>query len=291
MWPSVARKLGQWHAVLPVQEAINTPGMRDRDQDESWFDPSPGNGNGDMVQPNACNGKKLAADLMHHLPSRTPQPNLWTVLLKWIRALPARTEAEKQRNAELQTELIYATKRLGAIEGLDSGEYIMSHCDLLSGNVIIHPDATNKDTAGNARQTVSFIDYEYTTPAPAAFDLANHLAEWAGFECEYGALPTRSQRRAFFREYAQSYREHQRHGPMLNGNGSAKLEAEADQLLEEVDAFRGMPGLFWGVWALIQAEISTIDFDYVSYSADRLNEYWSWKEGRDTVRERRWAQA
>lgn len=31
---------------------------------------------------------------------------------------------------------------------------------------------------------------------------------------------------------------------------------------KEVDRYRGMPGFYWGIWALIQATISQIDFNY-----------------------------
>jgi len=71
-------------------------------------------------------------------------------------------------------------------------------------------------------------------------------------------------------------------------------------LVAEVDIFRGIPGFYWGIWALIQATISQIDFDYASYAEIRLGEYWAWREesegsriaaGKDiSVREKRWAQ-
>ena len=67
--------------------------------------------------------------------------------------------------------------------------------------------------------------------------------------------------------------------------------------MSEVDLFRGAPGFYWGVWALIQAQISQIDFDYAHYAELRLSEYWAWKaslKGTSTndipVREKRWAQ-
>ena len=63
--------------------------------------------------------------------------------------------------------------------------------------------------------------------------------------------------------------------------------------------FRGIPGFYWGIWALIQATISQIDFDYGAYAEVRLGEYWAWRgeedgarerEGREmSERERRWA--
>lgn len=77
-------------------------------------------------------------------------------------------------------------------------------------------------------------------------------------------------------------------------------QACADRLFKEVDAYRGVPGLYWGIWALIQATISQIDFDYASYAEIRLQEYWDWRaEGEGTreqegkerpLRERRWAE-
>lgn len=159
---------------------------------------------------------------------------------------------------------------------------------------------------------MSFIDYEYATPCPAAFDIANHFAEWGGLSCDYSVLPTRSQRRAFIEEYLANYF---RHIPGPNSdeadgsddsdqtNASARsstredVEVSENKLFDEVDLFRGIPGLYWGVWALIQAEISQIDFDYGSYAEVRLGEYWAWRAERDgsregemPQRERRWAE-
>jgi ethanolamine kinase len=68
-------------------------------------------------------------------------------------------------------------------------------------------------------------------------------------------------------------------------------------LFAEVDAFRGIPGFYWGVWALVQAGISQIDFDYASYAEVRLGEYWAWRGegggldgGKGAEREKRWEQ-
>jgi ethanolamine kinase len=45
-----------------------------------------------------------------------------------------------------------------------------------------------------------------------------------------------------------------------------------------------------GIWALIQAQISQIDFDYAQYALVRLGEYHAWKGSEKTLREQRWAQ-
>ena len=176
--------------------------------------------------------------------------------------------------------------------------------------MIIHPEPLSDQNPSVS--TVSFIDYEYATLCPAAFDIANHFAEWGGFSCDYSVLPTRSQRRAFIEEYLGSFSRHSP-GPTLEetegsddseqtdvseGSSHAKgMEVSERQLFEEVDLFRGIPGLYWGVWGLIQAGISHIDFDYGSYAEVRLSEYWAWRAERDgsregemPERERRWAE-
>lgn len=147
---------------------------------------------------------------------------------------------------------------------------MFAHCDLLCANIIIHREQ------GEAT-TVSFIDYEYGTPSPAAFDVANHFAEWAGYECDYTAIPKVSQRRAFISEYVKAYAE-------LSGQ-KLDLEEETRKLEEEVNIYRGVPGFYWGIWAAIQAEISTIDFNYASYSELRLGEYWAFKAEQDGSRQ------
>lgn len=144
------------------------------------------------------------------------------------------------------------------------------------------------------RETVSFIDYEYATPAPAAFDLANHFSEWAGFECKYENLPTRETRRTFIQQYIQSYSKYAK----LDDRNTDEFYVR--RLGDEVDRLRGMPGLYWGIWALIQATISQIDFDYTSYAELRLAEYFAWRAEHDgsrkregtgiPARERRWGE-
>lgn len=124
-----------------------------------------------------------------------------------------------------------------------------------------------------------------------AFDIANHFAEWVGYSCDYSAIPTRSQRLAFIREYIATYAK-------LVGQ-AMNQEEETQKLMDEVDLFRGVPGFFWGIWSLIQATISHIDFDYSSYAEERLGEYWAYKNEADgsraasgkelPLREQRWA--
>jgi ethanolamine kinase len=211
---------------------------------------------------------------------------------KWILALPCGTEEQRVRQAQLQKELDRSFRQLDRTTGLGQYGLVFGHCDLLSANIIILPPSTSRPEPSR-EETVSFIDYEYATPCPAAFDIANHFAEWGGYDCDYNILPTRSLRKAYLKEYLASYSAH--------ANQPLEDETAAlQQLFEDVDNYRGMPGFYWGIWALIQATISQIDFPYATYAEERLDEYWDWRnetsgarkrEGREMpLRERRWAE-
>jgi ethanolamine kinase len=299
---AVAREMGTWHAMLPVLFEDTTAPVPTHDESNP------------LSRPPAKTRRSLA-EINAITPSK-PTPNIWTVMQKWIFALPVRTAAEKERQTTLQAELKRTTAELGDIPGLGKDGLIFGHCDLLSGNVIILPESR---WLSSNNPSVSFIDYEYATPSPCAFDLANHFAEWGGFDCDFSVLPTRKTRLVFITQYLCSYyaqldlkasldANSDKSKPFGKGFGSITApesdfwnansknrDAEIGRIFEEVDRFRGVPGLYWGIWALIQAEISQIDFDYASYAEVRLGEYWSWREvesgkGDGGIRERRWAE-
>jgi ethanolamine kinase len=218
-WRAVARRLGQWHAKLPIS-AISTT--------EKAL--------------NGVNGNDAIID-------RMPVPNIWTVMRKWIDALPQTTPKQQTRKSFLEKELERSFSDLDNQDGPGEHGFVFAHCDLLSANVI-----KTKDEHG-----VAFIDYEYSAPGPAAFDLANHFSEWTGYECDYNLIPTRPTRHAFLQEYLSAY---------YSQLGQPQPKSALQSLEKEVDRFRGMPGFYWGIWALIQATISQIDFNYAECKFD-----------------------
>ncbi|KAG9234136.1 kinase-like domain-containing protein [Amylocarpus encephaloides] len=285
IWRAVARRLAEWHAVVPCIPASRAPLTTEISASEEFGISAPTPSKKDPA---------LQAAIDNVAPGKI-SPNVWTVMQKWIYALPTSSEAQKARQANLQKELIRLVEEFNNRLGLGTDSLVFAHCDLLSGNVIIRPKSAGATAAGEPKETVSFIDYEYATPSPAAFDIANHFAEWGGFDCEHQLLPTKSQRKDFIQEYIRSYFSSQ-----SNHSTTIDTEAEVQKLFDEVDVWRGIPGFYWGIWALIQATISQIDFDYASYAEIRLGEYWSWREECDgsraasgkklPLRERRWAE-
>ncbi|KAJ6788238.1 hypothetical protein PWT90_09774 [Aphanocladium album] len=242
---AIARRLAQWHATVPcVPDTRNSTTSID------------------------LTGTSNKAKIANAAPGK-PIPNLWSTIQKWILALPVGTEAERERQSKLQTELELVVKQLSQRPGFGQNGLVFAHCDLLSANVIMHND-------DDKPFSVSFIDYEYGTPSPAAFDIANHFAEWAGYDCDYADIPKRSQRLAFVREYIETYAQ-------LSGD-ELDIERETTKMMQDVDDFRGVPGFYWGIWSSIQATISKIDFDYASYAELRLGEYWACKYEQDGTR-------
>lgn len=94
VWKSVARRLGQWHAVLPIATS-NESSEASAPLTQDCFDLG--------IPEEAL--KTLPEDNITPIRPRQPGPNLWTVLQKWILALPVQTKEQRQRQKDLQTEL------------------------------------------------------------------------------------------------------------------------------------------------------------------------------------------
>ena len=98
-WRAVARRIGQWHATLPIGAISST-----------------------STAPNGVDGYGKA------LASRTPTPNIWTVMRKWINALPQGTTKEQNRKAFLEKELERSFKDLDNEDGPGDFGFVFAHC-------------------------------------------------------------------------------------------------------------------------------------------------------------------
>lgn len=91
VWRGVARRLGQWHAILPIaSSADDSQTSSSSAQDHYDVDKSEGMPKASTITP---------------IQPRQAGPNLWTVMQKWILALPVQTEEQRSRQKTLQTEL------------------------------------------------------------------------------------------------------------------------------------------------------------------------------------------
>lgn len=94
VWRGVARRLGEWHARLPIVF----------ESGESHFLPA--------------SKPTLSKAAINGITPEQGTPNLWTVMQKWILALPATTNAERTRKNVLQKELRRTVAELGDTPGL-----------------------------------------------------------------------------------------------------------------------------------------------------------------------------
>lgn len=104
VWRGVARRLGQWHAVLPV----GGPDVPFTQRSMPI---------GHEVKIEAEQHPKPKDDLPVIQP-RQPGPTVWTVLQKWILALPTATEDERVRRLQLQKELERVVAELDDGQGI-----------------------------------------------------------------------------------------------------------------------------------------------------------------------------
>ncbi|TPX66863.1 hypothetical protein SpCBS45565_g04229 [Spizellomyces sp. 'palustris'] len=195
------------------------------------------------------------------LPGEPRVPKLFSTLWRWLDAATySNSSADRKFKTSLNMDDLKEDLRQLQIvlEKLNS-PVTFCHNDLLSGNIVY--DQT--------RDSVAFIDYEYGNYSYRGFDIGNHFCEHAGFDCDWSLYPTKSFQLGWLREYIQSF------------TGSDAVSAdEVEALYKEVAKFSLASHFYWAVWALVQAEISDLDFDYLEYALMRLREY---RRRRDEV--------
>ncbi|XP_029350773.1 ethanolamine kinase 1 isoform X3 [Echeneis naucrates] len=157
----------------------------------------------------------------------------------------------------LREELLWLQQSLSML----GSPVVLCHNDLLCKNIIYNQEEDN----------VKFIDYEYAGYNYQAYDIGNHFNEFAGLnEVDYSYYPARAFQLQWLRSYLEAYKEHK-------GQGSDVTDREVEILYVQVNQFALASHFIWGLWALIQAKFSTIDFDFLGYAVLRFNQYFKMK--------------
>jgi ethanolamine kinase len=229
-------------------------------------------------------------------------PHLFDTLKKWYKNVPSVFKKPQDQkmfeslNMGAIWEILLFIENLACIE--PTSPVVFCHNDLLAANIIYNA-TTDK---------VAFIDFEYGDYNYRGFDIANHFCEYAGFECLYDELyPSISTQKLWISRYLKAFRSKSvstfSKGPRssalpykfdalnhvlsdsstnnssqriescyLSYNSDLSLPSEEDILsvLKEVCIFTLASHLYWSLWALVQASVSDIDFDYMGYAVKRL---------------------
>lgn len=113
------------------------------------------------------------------------------------------------------------------------------------------------------------VDFEYSGYNPRGYDLANHFVEWRyDYHGETPAamtepFPTKDEQTVFIQAYIDTNTNE-----LGNHDGSS-----VEEIRTEMEAWLMGTHVGWGLWGLVQASQSQIDFDYFAYSMERLSVY------------------
>ncbi|CAL4113795.1 unnamed protein product [Meganyctiphanes norvegica] len=132
---------------------------------------------------------------------------------------------------------------------------VLCHNDLLLPNIVWND--TKKDS--------NFIDYEYAALNYQPVDIANHFNEFAGAEnVDYQKYPSKEYQVEWLRCYLAHYNE---------VSEASVSDDEIELWYVWVNKCCLPSHLLWGIWAFLQAEHSSIDFNFLEYGVTRLQEY------------------
>lgn len=177
----------------------------------------------------------------HEVVESNFEADLFRTMASWIDLLDNNSRILGYGKKEFQIELDFLKAKLEELKS----PIVFCHNDLTSGNLILQEDGG-----------VRFIDFEYGGANYRGYDIANHFNEMCGVSGDWTMYPSKEFRLKWFKAY---------------------LDTDSDAGLEEMDreilGFSLASHLIWTVWALLQVQMSEIEFDYDSYAKNRMNEY------------------
>ncbi|XP_027765313.1 choline/ethanolamine kinase-like [Empidonax traillii] len=152
---------------------------------------------------------------------------------------------------------------------------VFCHNDVQEGNILLLAghEASPSDK-------LMLIDFEYSSYNYRGFDIGNHFCEWVYnythdswpfFKASPENYPSRQQQLHFIRHYLS---EHSGHRGDTTHEEQARIEEE---MLTEINRFALASHFFWGLWSILQAKISTIQFGYLDYAQSRFQAYFQHK--------------
>ncbi|XP_064198532.1 choline/ethanolamine kinase [Anguilla rostrata] len=155
---------------------------------------------------------------------------------------------------------------------------VFCHNDVQEGNILML-DGVEQDPSSTEK--LMLIDFEYSSYNFRGFDFGNHFCEWA-YDYTYDKWP-------FYKENMENYpsREQQLHffrSYLAESGGYAESMTVEDRarveegLINESNRYALASHFLWGLWSIIQAKMSTIEFGYMDYAQSRFNAYFNQKK-------------
>ncbi|XP_056348936.1 choline kinase alpha isoform X2 [Oenanthe melanoleuca] len=186
-----------------------------------------------------------------------------------------RESQTRKLNKLLSYNLPQEMKNLRAMLEATSSPVVFCHNDCQEGNILLLEGRENSEN-----QKLMLIDFEYSSYNYRGFDIGNHFCEWMYdysyekypfFKASVLKYPSKKQQLHFLSSYLSAFHDGFEN---LSNEEKSKLEEE---MLVEVNRFALASHFFWGLWSIIQAKISSIEFGYLEYALSRFDAYFDQK--------------
>ncbi|XP_055789641.1 choline/ethanolamine kinase isoform X2 [Salvelinus fontinalis] len=188
----------------------------------------------------------------------------------------AREAHVKKYNKLIKYDLPAELESLRVLLSATPSPVVFCHNDVQEGNILMLEDRDRTSTG-----KLMLIDFEYSSYNYRGFDFGNHFCEWCYdytynkwpfYKCTPDNYPSREQQLHFIRNYlveTGGYSESTMH------EDQARIEQD---LLVEANRFAMASHFLWGLWSIIQARISKIEFGYMDYAQSRFDAYFKQKK-------------
>jgi len=202
----------------------------------------------------------------------------WLPHARAVLALPAITPAVRKELDldKFQTKWASYMKWIKAAHE-DASHLVFCHNDAQYGNIL---RLNRVEERTPEHHQIIVVDFEYASPNPAAFDIANHFHEWtANYHgptphlLDASRYPTPAERRTFLAAYLKNRTTP---SPTFSELSAAARELALAALENAVRAWSPSSHAMWAMWAVVQARedvqahVAQPEFDYVGYARGRM---------------------
>ncbi|XP_061578014.1 choline/ethanolamine kinase [Cololabis saira] len=151
---------------------------------------------------------------------------------------------------------------------------VFCHNDVQEGNILMLEDRDHTST-----EKLMLIDFEYSSYNYRGFDFGNHFCEWV-YDYTYNEwpfykatpsnFPTREQQLIFIRSYLAEQIRH--------SESTVDQTQVEENMIIEANRYALASHFLWGLWSIIQAKLSKIEFGYMDYAQSRFDSYFKQKK-------------
>ncbi|XP_053755352.1 choline kinase alpha isoform X6 [Panthera pardus] len=172
----------------------------------------------------------------------------------------------KQLHRLLRHNLPLELENLRSLLESTPSPVVFCHNDCQEGNILMLEGRENSE-----KQKLMLIDFEYSSYNYRGFDIGNHFCEWMYdynyekypfFRANVLKYPTKKQQLHFISNYLAAFQNE-----FENLSNEEKCIIEEEMLLE-VNRFALASHFFWGLWSIVQAKISSIEFGYMGTASE-----------------------